>query len=201
MSLAGVGCVVIRRRLALAHRRGGVEVRLHQAKPLDQAIEDALTRPIRTVSPHGSISRTRSSRPAPFSARPGSAPMSGASGRLYWLTNDGHGRIELQSDSEDVQIVWDPTAISRSTTPPRTPSTAPTRLMSGGGSGSGSTDSLPTLADIDTFPTNLGMQLGALGCGGADRHRRSALPTARRSSPKYDGGLLGLGWSLRAGSG
>ena len=31
--------------------------------------------------------------------------MSGASGRL-WLTNDGRGRIELQSDAGDVQIVW-----------------------------------------------------------------------------------------------
>ena len=31
--------------------------------------------------------------------------MSGASGRL-WATNDGRGRIELQSDAGDVQIVW-----------------------------------------------------------------------------------------------
>ena len=31
--------------------------------------------------------------------------MTGASGRL-WLTNDGRGRIELQSDAGDVQIVW-----------------------------------------------------------------------------------------------
>ena len=31
--------------------------------------------------------------------------MSGASGRL-WLTGDGRGRIELQSNAGDVQIVW-----------------------------------------------------------------------------------------------
>ena len=31
--------------------------------------------------------------------------MSGASGRL-WVTNDGRGRLELQSDAGDAQIVW-----------------------------------------------------------------------------------------------
>ena len=38
--------------------------------------------------------------------------MSGGSGRL-WLTNDGHGRIELQSNLGDAQIVWSPTAADR----------------------------------------------------------------------------------------
>ena len=28
------------------------------------------------------------------------------------MTNDGHGRIELQSDAGDVQIVWSPTQVS-----------------------------------------------------------------------------------------
>ncbi len=37
--------------------------------------------------------------------RSGSALMSGASGRL-WVTNDGRGRLELQSDAGDAQIVW-----------------------------------------------------------------------------------------------
>jgi outer membrane lipoprotein-sorting protein len=37
--------------------------------------------------------------------------MTGASGRL-WVTNDGRGRIELQSDAGDVQIVWSPDHVS-----------------------------------------------------------------------------------------
>ena len=41
----------------------------------------------------------------------GSALISGASGRL-WLTDDGRGRIELQSDAGDVQIVWSPTKVT-----------------------------------------------------------------------------------------
>ena len=35
----------------------------------------------------------------------GSALMSGASGRL-WMRDDGRGRLELQSNAGDVQIVW-----------------------------------------------------------------------------------------------
>ena len=43
----------------------------------------------------------------------GSAPrcISGASGRL-WVTNDGRGRIELQSDAGDAQIVWNDDDVS-----------------------------------------------------------------------------------------
>lgn len=35
----------------------------------------------------------------------GSALLTGASGRL-WVTNDGRGRLELQSDAGDAQITW-----------------------------------------------------------------------------------------------
>ena len=35
----------------------------------------------------------------------GSALMSGASGRL-WMRDDGRGRLELQSNAGDVQVVW-----------------------------------------------------------------------------------------------
>jgi outer membrane lipoprotein-sorting protein len=37
--------------------------------------------------------------------------LSGASGRL-WLASDGHGRIELQSDAGDAQIVWGDSKVS-----------------------------------------------------------------------------------------
>ena len=80
-------------------------------KPLDQAIHDALAAP----RPDGVTARvTFTNNLFPSGAllgQVGSALMSGASGRL-WLTNDGRGRIELQSDAGDVQIVWNPTTIT-----------------------------------------------------------------------------------------
>ena len=53
----------------------------------------------------------------------GSALMSGATGRLW--VNDGGGRLELQSDAGDVQVVWNDTKVT-STTPRRTPPTRST---------------------------------------------------------------------------
>src|SRR5262249_48914909 len=75
-------------------------------KPLAQAIHDSLAAP--DVS--GITARIRfTNRLFPSGSLLGanlSALMSGASGRL-WLTNDGRGRIELQSDAGDAQIMWD----------------------------------------------------------------------------------------------
>ena len=80
-------------------------------KPLDQAIQDALT----AKPPEGitaNVTFTNNLFPSgALAGQAGSALMTGASGRL-WVTSDGHGRIELQSDAGDVQIVWDPTTIS-----------------------------------------------------------------------------------------
>jgi outer membrane lipoprotein-sorting protein len=41
----------------------------------------------------------------------GSALLTGASGRL-WVTGDGRGRLELQSDAGDAQIVWNGSQVS-----------------------------------------------------------------------------------------
>ncbi len=41
----------------------------------------------------------------------GSALLTGASGRL-WVTNDGRGRLELQSDAGDAQITWNGDQVS-----------------------------------------------------------------------------------------
>jgi hypothetical protein len=195
--LAGV-CVVAIGGAALAIAAGGGGP-TPQAKPLDQAIEDALT----ATHPDGVTARvdfTNTLFPSgALLGQTGSALMSGASGRL-WLTNDGHGRIELQSDSGDVQIVWDPTAISVYDASSNTVYRAnlPT---SGGGSGSGSTDSLPTLADIDTFLTNLGMHWALSGAEPTDIAGQPAYSTT--ISPKHDGGLLGsveLAWDATQGT-
>src|SRR5947208_5453496 len=77
-------------------------------KSLDGAIHDALG----SNGPAGVTARIRfTNRLFPSGAlvgQAGSALMSGASGRL-WATNDGRGRLELQSDAGDVQIVWNQT--------------------------------------------------------------------------------------------
>jgi outer membrane lipoprotein-sorting protein len=74
-------------------------------EPLPQAVHDALAAP----PPQGVDARvTFTNNLLPSSSLLGnvtSALVSGASGRL-WLTNDGRGRIELQSDAGDTQIVW-----------------------------------------------------------------------------------------------
>ena len=73
--------------------------------------------------------------------------MSGASGRL-WLTNDGRGRIELQSDAGDAQIVWNDEhdlrlrRLVEHRLPGRPPRARPRRRRR-------PTGRAPTLADID----------------------------------------------------
>jgi outer membrane lipoprotein-sorting protein len=79
--------------------------------PLAQAVHDALVAP----APEGIDARvTFTNNLLPSSSLLGnvtSALVSGASGRL-WLTNDGRGRIELQSDAGDTQVVWDPSKLT-----------------------------------------------------------------------------------------
>jgi hypothetical protein len=76
------------------------------AQPLAQAVHDALT----AQAPDGVTARVSfTNNLLPSGSLLGnltSALLSGASGRL-WLTNDGRGRIELQSDAGDTQVVWD----------------------------------------------------------------------------------------------
>jgi len=80
-------------------------------EPLAQAVHDAVTAP----NPEGIDARvTFTNNLLPSSSLLGnvtSALVAGASGRL-WLTNDGHGRIELQSDAGDTQIVWDSSKVT-----------------------------------------------------------------------------------------
>ena len=101
--LAAVAAIVAAGGTAIAVARGGEPT--PPPKPLAQAVHDALTAP----EPEGVTARVRfTNRLFPSGAlegRVGSALLSGASGRL-WLTNDGRGRLELQSTAGDVQIVW-----------------------------------------------------------------------------------------------
>jgi hypothetical protein len=111
--------------------------------------------------------------------------MSGASGRL-WATNDGHGRIELQSDSGDVQIVWSPTEISVYDASSNSVYKAALPADTGTSTGQGMP---PTVADITDFLTKLAQHWDVNGPDPTNIAGQAAYATSL--SPKHDGGLLG----------
>jgi len=167
-------------------------------KPLDQAINDALS----ATPPAGvtaDVQFTNNLFPSGgLLGQTGSALMAGASGRL-WLTNDGHGRIELQSDAGDVQIVWDPQTISVYDASSNTVYRAnlPQQTSTSGTD----TNTPPTLAEIDSFLTNLGADWALTGAQPTDVAGQPAYSVS--VSPKHDGGLLGslrLAWDASQGT-
>ncbi len=153
-------------------------------KPLDQAIHDALS----AGHPDGVTARIQfTNNLFPSGALLGqaaSALMSGASGRL-WLTGDGQGRIELQSDAGDVQIIWNNTQVSvydaSSNTVYR--ATLPSSNTSTG------SDSPPALADIDKVLSEIGVHWALSDAQPTDIAGQPAYSVS--ASPKHDGGLLG----------
>jgi outer membrane lipoprotein-sorting protein len=167
-------------------------------KPLDQAISDALSaNPPAGVT--ADVQFTNNLFPSgALLGQAGSALMTGASGRL-WVTKDGHGRIELQSDAGDVQIVWDPQTISVYDASSNTVYRA--NLPQQTSSSSTDTNTPPTLAEIDSFLTNLGVDWALsdaqpTNVGGQPAYNVSI-------SPKHDGGLLGslqLAWDASQGT-
>ena len=168
------------------------------AKPLDQAIQDALS----GQHPDGVTARVQfTNNLFPSGAlvgQAGSALMTGASGRL-WLTGDGQGRIELQSDSGDVQIVWTSDTISVYDASSNTVYRASLPASSSQDSTTGST--VPSLADIDTFLADLGMHWALTDAQPTDVAGQPAYSVS--ASPKHDGGLLGsleLAWDATNGT-
>ena len=107
----------------------------------------------------------------------GSALMSGASGRL-WLTADGRGRIELQSDAGDVQIVWDDQTISVYDASSNTVYRAD--LPAGSTSAASGTDGAARARGHRQLPDRARRALGRLGRA-ADQRRAASPPTASRS--------------------
>jgi hypothetical protein len=167
-------------------------------KPLDQAINDALSaNPPAGVT--ADVQFTNNLFPSgALLGQAGSALMTGASGRL-WLTNDGHGRIELQSDAGDVQIVWDPQTISVYDASSNTVYRA--NLPQQGSSSGTDTSTPPTLAEIDGFLTNLGVDWALSGAQPTNVGGQPAYSVS--VSPKHDGGLLGsleLAWDASQGT-
>ena len=170
------------------------------AEPLDQALRDAAS----AAGPDGITARVQftnnlfpSGSLSGLTGHEGSALQSSASGRLWW-SSDGQGRIELQSDSGDTQILWGPgkavTAYdSSSNTVYRLPVDVPARSANDG-------KAPPSLADIDRFLNGLAEHWTLSGAIPSDVAGQPAY--AVRISPAHSGGLLGalqLAWDANQG--
>jgi outer membrane lipoprotein-sorting protein len=169
------------------------------AEPLSQAIHDALSAtPVDGVTARISFTNNLLASSALGSLGSSGSPLlSGASGRL-WLTNDGHLRLELQSDSGDAQIVSDGTTLTvydassntayELTLPaPKADSTAPAHTV-------------PAVSEIDTALAELA---NFADVSGAVPGSTAGQPSYTVSiSPKANGGLVGsaeLGWDAATG--
>jgi hypothetical protein len=168
-------------------------------EPLDQAIQGALSAP----HPEGvsaRVSFTNNLFPSGgLLGQTGSALLTGADGRL-WLTGAGQGRIELQSDAGDVQIVWNEDDVSLYDASSNTVyhATLPATTDQGG---STSGDTPPALSEIDSFLTNLGLHWALSDAQPTDVAGQPAYSVT--ASPKESGGLVGsleLAWDAVYGA-
>jgi len=154
-------------------------------KPLAEALHDALTGP----PVDGVTARvTFTNKLFPSGALLGSAGpvlMSGGSGRL-WLTNDGHGRIELQSNAGDAQIVWSPTAV---TVYDASSNTTYKATLPQATSDTSAKDTPPTLAKITDMLAKVGVHVALSDATPTNIGGTAAYTVAL--APKHDGGLLG----------
>lgn len=170
------------------------------AKPLAQALHDALAAP----QPEGITARitfTNNLFPSgALAGQAGSALMSGASGRL-WATNDGRGRLELQSNAGDVQVVWTEQAVSvydasshtvyRAKLPVQKPDAKPDAKDAG---------AVPSVDEIAAFIAKLAQRADVSGAEPGTVAGDGAYTVS--VSPKHDGGLLGsaqLAWDAAHG--
>src|SRR2546429_2557388 len=158
-------------------------------KPLAEALHDSLAGP----APKGVTARIKFTNKlfpsGAITGQVGSALMSGASGRL-WATNDGRGRLELQSNAGDVQVVWNDTEVTvydassntvyRAKPPADGKSSAKSSADQGG---------IPSVAKISNFLAKLGEHASLSGAQPSNVAGQEAYTV--RVSPKHDGGLLG----------
>jgi outer membrane lipoprotein-sorting protein len=195
LALAGGGAA-----LAVAAGGGGPTP---PPKALDQAIHDALS----AGAPDGvtaQITFTNNLFPSgALLGQTGSALMTGASGRL-WLTNDGRGRVELQSSAGDVQIVWNTKTITvydaSSNTVYRADLPAAKTGPSDPTGSTPGTKAPPALAEIDKLLTSIGVHAALSMAQPTNVGGQPAYSVL--ASPKHDGGLLGsveLAWDASKG--
>ena len=156
------------------------------SKPLAQAIHDALAgqKPdgltadigfTNTLFPSGSLT-----------GQAGSALMSSATGRL-WVNANG-GRLELQSDAGDAQIVWSKTKVSVYDASSNTAYTYDLPQDTSTSTDTG-TSAVPTVDEITTFLTDLGKHWTVSGADPSNTGGQESYTV--KVSPSHDGGLLG----------
>jgi outer membrane lipoprotein-sorting protein len=156
-------------------------------KPLANAIQDALA----AAKPDGVTARiafTNKLFPSgALTGQAGSALMSSATGRL-WVNTNG-GRLELQSDAGDAQIVWNDTKVTVYDASSNTAYTFDLPAKSGTATTDKSTP--PTLDEITTFLADVGKHWSVSGAVPSNVAGQEAYTA--RISPSHDGGLLGAG--------
>lgn len=159
-------------------------------KPLADALHDSLA----GAQPEGvtaHITFTNNLLPSgALGGQVGSALISGASGRL-WATNDGHGRLELQSDAGDVQIVWSPTEVSIFDASSNTVYRAALPQQSASGDSTDQTPTVPAVSEIESFLSQLGAHVDISDAQPDNVGGQPAYTV--RVSPKEHGGLFGAG--------
>jgi len=170
------------------------------AKPLNQAVVDALNAP-KVDGLTASVTFTNNLIPAGSLPEGSTSPLlSGAKGRL-WVTNDGRFRVELQSDAGDAQIVSD----GKQVTVFDANSNTVYRFDAPQGKDKGGADQADqhkpvTLDQVDKAINQISQHWSL---SGANPTSTAGAPTYTvRISPKDDGGLLGaaeLAWDANNG--
>jgi len=152
-------------------------------KPLAQAIHDALAgqQPAGITANIGFTNKLFPS--GALTGQAGSALMSSATGRLW--ANASGGRLELQSDAGDAQIVWSKTKV---TVYDATSNTAYTADLPQDTS-TAKTDTVPSVDEITTFLTDLGKHWTVSGADPSNTGGQESYTV--KVSPTHDGGLLG----------
>ncbi len=169
-------------------------------EPLAQAISDALSAPP-TDGVTARIQFTNnllgSSALGSLAGASGSPLLTGASGRL-WLTNDGHARLELQSDGGDAQIVTDGKALTVYDASSNTAYELTLPALA-----TGSTASAHTVPSIATIESELSQLANVAEISAAVPGTIAGQPAYTVTvSPNANGGLVGgaeLGWDAATG--
>ena len=167
------------------------------AKPLAQAIQDALNAP-KVDGVTARIKFTNHLIASGSLGGTGSPLLSGATGRL-WATADGRLRLELQSDAGDAQVLSDGKTLTVYDASSNTvyKVALPAQKADGGAK---TTDTPPTLAEIEDALTQLGAYADNSGATPGNIAGQAAYTL--RLTPKHDGGLLGaveVGWDAVKG--
>ncbi len=170
------------------------------ATPPRESLAEALHQAATATTPSGITARIQFTNNLIGSTNiQGTDPiLTGASGRLWVSTTSHRLHLELQGNNGDAQIALDNGAFS--IYDPTSNTIYKGTLPSGKGSSSKSTDTIPTVAQIQTQLTQLMQHTSILGP--LPRNVAGQLAYKVKVSPKHDGGLLGdvqLAWDATHG--